>query len=111
MTGRGDLHSTVDPSDIRGLVTTGHRSVRERPHSSVVRTGREPRALRAFEESPCTVADPTRHLQAPRVLVQKAVAVIGASTRRAVAQRKAINSRAIAQITLLCCLPRAVNRR
>src|SRR5258706_268147 len=111
MTGRGDLHSTVDPSDIRGLVTTGHRSVRERPHSTLVRSWREPRARRLVEDSPRTVAGPTRHLQAPRVLIQEAVEGTGASTRRAVAQRKAINSRAIAVITLLCCLPRALSRR
>ena len=56
MTGRGDLPSTVDPSDIRGLVTTGHRSVREQPRSSVVRPVHESRALSTVEDSPRTVA-------------------------------------------------------
>ena len=111
MTGRGDLRATVDPSDIRGLVTTGHRSVRERPHSRIVLPGLAPCALSSFEDSPRTVADPTRHLQALHAVVQETVTGAGATARHAVAQRKAINSRAIAMTTLLCCLPRAVSRR
>ena len=55
-----DLFSTVDPSDIRGLATTGHRSVGELPRSSVVRAGASSGALSPFEGSLRTVAAVTR---------------------------------------------------
>ena len=55
-----DLSSTVAPSDIRGLVTTGHRSVGELPHSRFVRTGTKPGARSPLEGSLRTVAAVTR---------------------------------------------------
>ena len=51
-----DLCSTVDPSDIRGLVTTGHRSVGELPHSNFVRAGASSGAHSPIEGSLRTVA-------------------------------------------------------
>ena len=65
MTGRGDLLSTVDPSDIRGLGTTGHRSVWELPRSSVVRHDLAVAAHSPVEDSPRTVAAVTHCLQSP----------------------------------------------
>ena len=55
-----DLSSTVAPSDIRGLVTTGHRSVGELPHSKIVRTGAGSGAHSLIEGSLRTVAAVTR---------------------------------------------------
>ena len=55
-----DLSSTVDPSDIRGLVTTGHRSVGELPHSRFVRAGASSGAHSLDEDSLRTVAAVTR---------------------------------------------------
>ena len=55
-----DLSSTVDPSDIRGLITTGHRSVGELPRSKIVRAGTKPGAHSRIEGSLRTVAAVTR---------------------------------------------------
>ena len=55
-----DLSSTVDPSDIRGLAITGHRSVGELPQSRFVRTRTEPGAHSSLEGSLRTVAAVTR---------------------------------------------------
>ncbi len=104
--GHRDLPSTVDPSDIRGLVTTGHRSVRELPLSNIVRT-RQAGAHSANEGSPRSVAAVTRCFQEPQPFVYLFISALRGSTRRAVAQRKPSSSRAMAVITLLWCFPRA----
>ncbi len=100
----GPVITTVDPADIRGLVTTLLISVRRLPRSR--HEGRLKPPLNAVEG--CAIPGPRRFPE-PAEIVQCCYAAMGTSL--AMAHMKAASSRAMAVTTTLGCLPRAIMRR
>src|SRR2546422_9665392 len=94
---------TVDPADIRGLVTTLLFTVKRLPHSR--HEGRPKPPLNALEG--CAKPGPRPLLD----LWNQTSGQLLIGTSLAMAHMKAMSSRATAVAAMFECLPRAVSRR